>query len=68
MKTQKKASPGNGKNNKVKNNRKQSGHSGRFAKSLLLTEGLLIRSGSYGFNGHSTLAEKQSCFCSFRCA
>ena len=42
MKTQKKASPGNGKNNKVKNNRKQSGHSGRFAKSLLLTEGLLI--------------------------
>lgn len=37
MKTQKKASPGNGKNN-----RKQSGHSGRFAKSLLLTEGLLI--------------------------
>ena len=42
MKTHKKASPGNGKNNKVKNNRKQSGHSGRFAKSLLLTEGLLI--------------------------
>lgn len=42
MKTQKKASPGNGKNNKVKNNPKQSGHSGRFAKSLLLTEGLLI--------------------------
>ena len=42
MKTQKKASPGNGKNNKVKNNRKQSEHSGRFAKSLLLTEGLLI--------------------------
>ena len=42
MKTHKKASPGNGKNNKVKNNRKQSGHLGRFAKSLLLTEGLLI--------------------------
>ena len=42
MKTHKKASPGNGKNNKVKNSRKQSGHSGRFAKSLLLTEGLLI--------------------------
>ena len=42
MITQKKASPGTGKNNKVKNNRKQSGHSGRFAKSLLLTEGLLI--------------------------
>lgn len=42
MKTHKKASPGNGKNNKVKNNQKQSGHSGRFAKSLLLTEGLLI--------------------------
>ena len=37
MKTQKKASPGKGKNKK-----KQSGHSGRFAKSLLLTEGLLI--------------------------
>lgn len=42
MKTQKKASPGNGKNSKAKNQRKQSGHSGRFAKSLLLTEGLLI--------------------------
>lgn len=42
MKTQKKASPGNGKNSKAKNQRKQSGHSSRFAKSLLLTEGLLI--------------------------
>ena len=55
MKTQKKASPGNGKNNKVKNNRKQFW---QICKIPAAYGGSSDRSGSYGFNGHSALAEK----------